>query len=59
MQFLILKAVAAHPLLCYRFSMTYTFSKAGIKRQTNPFAFEINHLASSGINRFELNVNAW
>jgi len=56
---LILKAVAAHPLLCYWFSMTSEFSKAGIKRQTNPFAFETNHLASSGINRFELNVDAW
>ena len=36
-----------------------TFSKAGIKRQTNPFAFETNHMASSGINRLELNVDAW
>ena len=49
------KALAAHPLLCYRFSMTSTSSKAGIKRQTNHFAFETNRLASIV---FELNVDA-
>ena len=51
-----IKAIAAHPLPCYRFSMTSTSSKAGIKRQTNHFAFERNHLASIV---FEPNVDAW
>ena len=39
---LTLKALAAHPVFCYRFSMTSTSSKAGIKR-SNGFAFETNH----------------
>ena len=51
-----MKALAAHPLHYYWFSMTSTSSKAGIKRQTNHFAFETNHLASIV---FELNVDAW
>ena len=51
-----IKALAAHPLPCHRFSMTSTSSKAGIKRQTNHFAFETNRLASIV---FELNVDAW
>ena len=52
-----IKALAAHPLPCYRFSMTSTSSKAGIKRQTNHFAFETNHHVASIV--FKLNVDAW
>ena len=36
--------------------MTFTSSKAGIRGQTNHFAFETNHLASIV---FELNVDVW
>ena len=54
-KFLTLKALAAHPPLCYRFSMVSTSSKAGIKRRTNHFACKTK---SSGINRFEPNVDA-
>ena len=43
---LTLKALAAHPLFCYRFSMTSTSSKVGIKKWwTNCFAFETNNLS--------------
>ena len=41
-----IKALAAHPLLCDRFSMTSASSKADLKLQTNYFALETNHAAS-------------
>ena len=44
------ESLAAHPLLCYRFSMTSTSFEAGVKQWMNRFAFEAK--LSSGINHF-------
>ena len=47
-----LKALAAHPLLCYRFSMTSTSSKAG-----NQMVLHSKQITD--IDCFELNINTW
>ena len=61
-KFLTLKALAANPPLCYRFSMASTSSKAGIKRRTNHFACKTNHLASIVLNQMLMlgnQANVW